>query len=69
MPCHPAGFLLPARLKTMGDVIYGHDFKRANQKADRAFWLGPESQAKIDAILAEVRAEQSKVIQPSDDRA
>lgn len=25
-----------------GNVVYGVDFKKANSKADRAFWLGPE---------------------------
>jgi hypothetical protein len=31
------------------NVVYGVDFKKANPKSDRAFWLGPEETIAVTA--------------------
>jgi hypothetical protein len=52
-----------------GNVVYGVDFKKANSKADRAFWLGPEQTVAVTIPIEQPDAAPSEYSVPPDEPA
>lgn len=62
----PAGFSFEA---PMSNVVYGVDFKKANSKADRAFWLGPEETVAVTMPTEQPDTAPSEYCIPDDEPA